>query len=264
MSDPRLLALGLMLVAFPAAANPQDPPSQDTPSATAEPSEDTPSAKADAVLPDLNAKASYGFGLNAGRFLAQQCQSLGIDAPLVARGVADALTEAAPLLSDEQIQEVMKQFEKTLLERQMKAEAAMAEENKQAAGKNKAEGDAYRAENAEKEGVRTTDSGLQYESLKAGDGPSPTLSDTVTIHYKGTLLDGTVFDSTEDRGPLTLPVGEFIEGWKQALQMMKVGDTWRVVIPPELGYGEDGTPGGPIPANATLIFEMELLGIADK
>ena len=253
MSDPRLMALGLMLVAFPDAAGPQDPPTQDQ-----------PTAASDAELPDLNAKASYGFGLNAGRFLAQQCQSLGIDAPLVARGVTDALTGAAPLLTDEQLTEVMEQFEKTLLERQMKAEAALAEESKQAASKNKTEGDAYRAENAKKEGVRTTDAGLQYESLKAGDGPKPTLSDTVTINYKGTLLDGTVFDSTEDRGPMTFPVGEFIEGWKQSLQMMKVGDKWRVVIPPELAYGEDGTPGGPIPSNATLIFEMELLGIADK
>lgn len=109
--------------------------------------------------------------------------------------------------------------------------------------------------------METTESGLQYEVLEAGDGPKPTLSDMVSVHYKGELEDGTVFDSSYDRGePMTLPLARVIPGWKEGMQLMSVGSKYRFVIPSDLGYGERGA-GGVIPPNATLIFEVELLGI---
>jgi FKBP-type peptidyl-prolyl cis-trans isomerase len=110
--------------------------------------------------------------------------------------------------------------------------------------------------------VKSLESGLQYKVLKSGDGPSPKAEDTVTVHYRGTLTDGTEFDSSYKRGePATFPVNGVIAGWTEALQLMKVGDRWQLVIPSELAYGERGTPGGPIGPNATLVFEVELLGI---
>ncbi|QDV37052.1 FKBP-type peptidyl-prolyl cis-trans isomerase [Tautonia plasticadhaerens] len=255
MSDLMVMALGALLVASPAAARAQDQPAPKQ----AQASQGDPSP-----LPDLNSKASYGFGLNIGRTLKTQADQFRLDATLVARGIADGLTDSQPLLTEEQCNQVMEEFEKQLLARQMEAEKEMLEANKEQAASNKAAGEAYLAENGKKPGVKMLSSGIQYEPMKAGQGATPTLTDTVTINYKGTLLDGTVFDSTDGKGPMTFPVGEFIEGWKQSLQLMKVGDKWRVVIPPELAYGESGTPGGPIPPNATLIFEIELLGIAGK
>jgi FKBP-type peptidyl-prolyl cis-trans isomerase FkpA len=122
-------------------------------------------------------------------------------------------------------------------------------------------GDAFRAENAAKDGVTVTDSGLQYEILEAGGGETPTETDTVTVHYKGTLIDGTEFDSSHKRGePATFPLNRVIKGWTEGVQLMQVGATYRFVIPPELGYGEAGAPPN-IGPNSTLVFEVELLGI---
>ena len=122
-------------------------------------------------------------------------------------------------------------------------------------------GEAFLAENAKKEGVKTTASGLQYKVLKSGTGASPKLADTVKVHYHGTLIDGTVFDSSVQRGePISFPVGGVIPGWVEALQLMKVGDKWQLFIPARLAYGER-SPGPQIPPNSVLIFEVELLGI---
>ncbi len=124
-----------------------------------------------------------------------------------------------------------------------------------------ASGEAYMAENAARPGVVTTESGLQYEVLVEGTGPKPQATDTVVTHYHGTLTDGTVFDSSVERGsPASFPVNRVIAGWTEALQMMGVGAKWRLVVPPELAYGERGA-GGAIPPNATLVFEVELLEI---
>ncbi|MBI1357998.1 MAG: hypothetical protein GC160_26990 [Acidobacteria bacterium] len=115
-------------------------------------------------------------------------------------------------------------------------------------------------ENKRREGVQVTESGLQYEVLREAEGPKPTLSDSVTVHYKGELVDGTVFDSSYERGePLTFPLGRVIKGWKEGVQLMSVGSHYKFVIPSELGYGANGA--GAIPPNSTLIFEVELLGI---
>ena len=124
-------------------------------------------------------------------------------------------------------------------------------------------GDQFRAANGARPEVTTLASGLQYEVIKTGTGPKPGPSDTVSAHYRGTLIDGTVFDSSVDRGvPLEIPVNRVIAGWTEALQLMAVGSKWRLVIPPELGYGERGS-GGVIPPQATLVFEVELLDIVD-
>lgn len=125
---------------------------------------------------------------------------------------------------------------------------------------NKLEGEAFLAENAKKEGVTVTASGLQYEVIASGSGATPTLSDTVETHYTGRFMDGTEFDSSVTRGqPLTFPVTGVIAGWTEALQLMQEGDKWKLYIPSELAYGERGV--GPIPPNATLIFDIELLAV---
>jgi FKBP-type peptidyl-prolyl cis-trans isomerase len=127
---------------------------------------------------------------------------------------------------------------------------------------NSEKGEAFLAENAKKEGVKTTASGLQYKVLKEGSGMSPQKTDTVAVHYRGTLLDGTEFDSSIKRGqPAEFPLNRVIPGWTEGVQLMKVGAKYQFTIPSKLAYGERGTPGGPIPPNSTLIFEVELLAI---
>lgn len=127
---------------------------------------------------------------------------------------------------------------------------------------NKAAGEAYLAENKEKEGVRVTASGLQYEVLKAGSGKQPKATDTVVVHYRGTLIDGTEFDSSYKRGqPIDFPLNRVIPGWTEGVQLMQEGAKYRFVIPSALAYGPRGTPGGPIGPDATLIFEVELLKV---
>jgi FKBP-type peptidyl-prolyl cis-trans isomerase len=127
---------------------------------------------------------------------------------------------------------------------------------------NSEKGEAFLAQNAKKEGVKTTASGLQYKVLKEGAGKSPQATDTVSVHYRGTLLDGTEFDSSIKRGqPAEFPLNRVIPGWTEGVQLMKVGAKYQFTIPSKLAYGASGTPGGPIPPNATLIFEVELLAI---
>ena len=135
----------------------------------------------------------------------------------------------------------------------------------QQAAANKTEGEAFLAANKAKEGVVTLPSGLQYKILTAGTGPKPTASDSVVCNYRGTLIDGTEFDSSYKRGkPVTFGVGQVIKGWTEALQLMPVGSKWQLFIPSSLAYGEGGEPRGGIGPNATLIFEVELLSIQDK
>ncbi len=156
-------------------------------------------------------------------------------------------------MTEDELQKTMSVFQTELMKKQ--ADAA-----KVAGERNMKEGESFLAENKKKEGVMTLPSGLQYRSLKTGDGKLPKIDDTVICHYRGTLVNGTEFDSSYKRNqPATFPVKGVIKGWTEALQMMPVGSKWQLFIPPELAYGATG--GGPIEPNATLIFEVELLSI---
>jgi FKBP-type peptidyl-prolyl cis-trans isomerase FkpA/FKBP-type peptidyl-prolyl cis-trans isomerase FklB len=144
---------------------------------------------------------------------------------------------------------------------QAKQMAKMEEEAK----KNIAAGDAFLAQNAKKPGVQTTASGLEYQVLTQGTGAKPQATDMVRVNYKGMLLDGKTFDSSYDRGePATFPLNQVVPGWQEGIALMPVGSKYKFWIPSKLGYGEKGTPGGPIPPNATLVFEVELLDIAKQ
>jgi len=203
-------------------------------------------------LKDLKSKAFYGIGLGLGRNL----KSAGIDADadLIARGIKDGLSGGKTLLTDEQIQQVMQEFQQEIVARKM-------EENKVAVEKNKKEGDAFLAANKSKPGVVTTASGLQYKIVKPGTGAIPKATDTVTTHYKGTLIDGTEFDSSYKRGePASFPVNGVIRGWTEALQLMKTGSKWQLYIPSDLAYGPNGSPPK-IGPNSVLVFDIELLGV---
>jgi FKBP-type peptidyl-prolyl cis-trans isomerase FklB len=198
----------------------------------------------------LEDKASYIIGFNLGSNLKQQ--EIPVSSDLIIKGLRDGLGGAKGLLTDEEIQAAMTEFQQQMMAKQ---QAKM-----QAAGaKNKQEADTFLASNKGKPGVVTTASGLQYQILQQGTGATPKPTDKVTVHYKGTLLDGTVFDSSYDRNePATFVVGQVIPGWVEALQLMKVGSKAKLFIPPSLAYGESGA-GQQIGPNSLLIFEVELL-----
>jgi FKBP-type peptidyl-prolyl cis-trans isomerase FklB len=208
------------------------------------------------VLKNQKEKVSYSIGLNIGRNIGNDLkkQSVDIDPNILVKGIQDALSGANPLLSKEEIQETMVAFQKEMM--------AKLEEM---AKKNKADGEAFLAENKKKEGVKTLPSGLQYKVIEAGTGKKPKADDIVTANYRGTLIDGTEFDSSYKRGqPATFPVsGGMIPGWTEALQLMEEGAKWQLFIPSNLAYGERGTSGiiGP---SAALIFEIELVSIKEK
>ena len=210
----------------------------------------SPAQASSAQLKDLKDKVSYSIGLNIGFNFKKQNVDLNTDALLA--GVKDALSGKPPLLTEAQVRETMTTFSKE-----------MADKQHQVGEKNKAEGEKFLAENKNKPGVKTTASGLQYQVIdgKEGSGPSPGAGDTVTVNYRGTLIDGTEFDSSYKRGePATFPVSGVIKGWTEALQMMKKGAKYKLFIPANLAYGERAMPPD-IGANSTLIFEVELLDI---
>jgi FKBP-type peptidyl-prolyl cis-trans isomerase FklB len=197
-------------------------------------------------------KVSYSIGLEAGRNLKQQFSDL--DLKLLVEGFQDAIENAQAKLSDEEIRSIMAALRQQIESQQRQFIAKVAEENKKIS-------ESFLADNKNKDGVVTLPSGLQYKVLAEGSGPTPKSIDTVTTHYKGTFIDGRVFDSSYERGkPHAFPVNRVIPGWSEALQLMKVGSKWQLFIPPYLAYGEMGY-GNEIGPNMTLIFEMELLGV---
>ncbi|MDA0832688.1 MAG: FKBP-type peptidyl-prolyl cis-trans isomerase [Planctomycetota bacterium] len=210
---------------------------------------------ADEEAPEISSnldKVSYGIGQNFGKNLSRDELDLNVD--LLILGIRDALAKKKSRLSEEDINAAMQEFLADFESKQAERQKAKEEANKK-------EGEEFLGKNGKKKGVKTLKSGLQYEVLAAGDGPSPKKTDTVKTHYHGTLIDGTVFDSSVDRGePATFGVNQVIKGWTEALQMMKVGDKWRIFVPAELAYGSRGA-GQAIGPNAALIFEIELLGI---
>lgn len=200
----------------------------------------------------LKEKVSYGIGLSIGKDF--QRQNIDVDLDILKRGIQDGLTGAKPLLTDQQLKETMQSFQKEMKAKHQQRAKVEGE-------KNKKEGEAFLKANAKKEGVKTLPSGLQYKILKKGTGSTPKPTDTVTVNYRGTLLDGTVFDSTYKRGkPATFRVNGVIPGWTEALQHMKEGAKWRLFIPSNLAYGERGA-GPVIGPNAVLIFDVELLKV---
>jgi len=181
-------------------------------------------------------------------------QGADVDVDLVARAIKDLLSGKETLLNQQEMQDTLRAWQTEMRNKRM-------EQQKVAGDKNKKEGETFLAENGKKPGVTTLPSGLQYKVLASGTGPMPTSNDTVRAHYKGTLIDGTEFDSSYSRGtPFVTPVTRVIPGWTEALLKMKVGDKWQLFIPGNLAYGERGMPPKITP-NAVLIFEMELLGI---
>ncbi|WP_440054784.1 FKBP-type peptidyl-prolyl cis-trans isomerase [Pseudoalteromonas sp. T1lg65] len=203
---------------------------------------------------------AYGIGASVGTFLQKDLadkKELGVelDQELLMRGFKDALAGNAQL-DEAKIREVLTALDTSVREKQ----AVKLEED---AKKNKAEGEKHLAENAKKEGVTVTESGLQYEVLTQGDGAKPTATDKVSVHYKGTLLDGTEFDSSYSRNePASFYLNQVISGWTEGVQLMNVGSKYKFTIPSELAYGERNI--GSIPANSTLVFEVELLDIVNE
>ena len=190
-------------------------------------------------------KASYAIGMNIGKSMHKD--SVDIDLSILMRGIKDSMAGGKTLLTDDE------------------AKAALTALQAEMVKKMQAKGENFLSENKTKDGVVTLPSGLQYKILTEGTGPKPTAADTVVCNYKGTLIDGTEFDSSYKRGqPATFPVSGVIKGWTEALQLMPVGSKWQLFIPSELGYGARGGPGGAIGPYSALIFEVELLSIQPK
>lgn len=213
--------------------------------------------QADVKLETLAEQQAYGIGASVGNFLNQDLadkKDIGIelDQALLMRGFEDALAGNAKI-DDEKIREVLTELDSAVQTKQ-------EEKSKVESEKSKAEGEAFLVENANKEGVTVTESGLQYEVMSEGEGAKPVATDIVKVHYKGTLLDGTEFDSSYSRNePTTFPLNRVIPGWTEGLQLMPVGSKYKFTIPSDLAYGERDL--GKIPANSTLVFEVELLEI---
>jgi FKBP-type peptidyl-prolyl cis-trans isomerase len=242
----------------PAATTPAAPAATTPKTATTKPPVKKPATAAPA-LTTKKQKFSYALGMNIGTGLGNNLkkQSVEVDPILVSQGLKDALSGAKPRLTQEEAQAV-------LTEVQTEVRKEQQEKMQEASAKNKSEGEAFLAANKSKEGVVTLPDGLQYKILTAGNGPKPTASDSVVCNYRGTLINGTEFDSSYKRGqPATFGVGQVIKGWTEALQLMPVGSKWQLVIPSSLAYGERGA-GADIGPDSTLIFEVELLSIADK
>ncbi|UTA48026.1 FKBP-type peptidyl-prolyl cis-trans isomerase [Simiduia sp. 21SJ11W-1] len=205
----------------------------------------------EAKLESLESKVSYMFGTN----MASQFKQEGfqLDANAIALAINDVQAGKESRISEEEMQQVMQDF-------QAKAQAQQEEKFNAVAEGNLKESETFLAENAQKEGVQTTESGLQYKVVAEGEGDKPTTADSVTVHYKGTLIDGTEFDSSYSRGePVSFPVTGVIPGWTEALQLMSPGAKYELYIPSDLAYGPGGT--GPIGPNQALIFEVELLSV---
>lgn len=242
-------------------------PAATTPAASAAttakaPAKKTATAAKTAAAPALTTreqKFSYAVGMNIGSGLSANLkkQSVDVDANLVAQGLKDALSGGKTRLTEEEAKAVLTEVQNEIAKQRQ-------EKLKETSDKNKAEGEAFLAANKGKEGVVTLPSGLQYKILTTGTGPKPTATDSVVCNYRGTLINGTEFDSSYKRGqPATFGVGQVIKGWTEALQLMPVGSKWQLFVPSSIAYGERGA-GAEIGPNATLIFEVELLSIEEK
>jgi FKBP-type peptidyl-prolyl cis-trans isomerase FklB len=267
-----ILAAGLLFVDYsqaqqtPASSNPQQPPANASPQSSASAPKKTPAAKpgqtsarktpAPLALKTQKDKVSYAIGMSEGKRLKQGLKQsdLDVDTAILLRAIKDVLSDGKLLLTDQEAQT-------TLTTLQADLRKAQELRTQQLADTNKKESDAFLAANKTKEGVVTLPSGLQYKILEEGTGPKPAATDMVTVNYRGTLLNGTEFDSSYKRGqPATFNVGQIIKGWTEALELMPVGSKWQLFIPSDLAYGPSGRPPviGP---NSALVFEVELISI---
>ena len=266
----QLLAAGSLLLGHalaqqaPAASTSQPASGQTSSTPAKKPATGTTAAKkpattaktatAPVTLKTDKDKQSYAMGMNLG--LGLHRQGLTLDPALVARGMKDAMAGGKTVLTEDEARAALTKLRGDV---QQKMEA----KNKEESSANRKEGEAFLASNKSKEGVQSLPDGLEYKIIKAGDGPKPAASDSVTCNYRGTLINGKEFDSSYKRGQAaTFPLGGVIKGWTEALQMMPVGSKWELYIPADLAYG-DHPPGGDIPPGSALIFEVELLSIGE-
>jgi FKBP-type peptidyl-prolyl cis-trans isomerase FklB len=256
MQRPVRAAVFLLVAGMPLghATAQKTPPTTNQSTAPLTTSQQQPVLKARPELQTEKDKFSYALGMNIGTNLHRQAVS--VDPDILMRGLKDSLAGGQTLLTEEEARAAIMQVQSEIRKQQQERLQAQAEANKK-------EGEAFLAANKTKEGVVTLPDGLQYKILQAGTGPKPTTGDSVTVNYRGTLVNGTEFDSSYKRGqPATFQVTGVIKGWSEALQLMPVGSKWQLFIPADLAYGERGP--GDIGPNSTLIFEVELLNIADK
>lgn len=259
-----LLALGTLRAQDAPAPKPKPaapsttPKTQKTPAASSAATPKTGTAAktgAPLVLKTQKDKVSYAIGLNIGKSFRKD--SVDVNSLIFARGVKDAITGAKPLLTDDELKAALTELQAELKKHQDDAARVAGESNQKA-------GETFLAENKAKDGIVALPSGLQYKIITAGTGPKPAETDSVVCNYRGTLLDGTEFDSSYKRGqPATFPVNGVIKGWTEALQLMPVGSKWQLFVPADLAYGARGA-GGEIGPNATLVFEVELISIQEK
>ncbi len=212
-------------------------------------------AEDDAVLKTEKDKLSYAIGMNIGNNLKRQ--SLELNPEIVSQGIRDSLTDGKPLMTEQEYRDTMTAFEQEMKQKQVTQIKELSDKNKQ-------EGEAFLAENRKKDAVITLPSGLQYKVIKKGTGKTPKATDTVTVNYLGSLINGTEFDSSYRRGqPASFKVNGVIRGWTEALQLMQEGAKWQLFIPSDLAYGERGA-GRDIGPYSTLIFEVELISIEES
>lgn len=209
-------------------------------------------AKPEPKLDNPKNRISYTIGLNIGKDFTSQ--DMDLDPDVLVMGIKDAMEGRDSKLTEEEMMAEIQAFQQDMQARQIAKVQELA-------AKNRTESEAFLAENATREGVVVLDSGLQYKVIEAGEGASPTVDSMVTVHYRGTLVDGTEFDSSYSRNePATFPVGGVIPGWTEALPLMKEGAKWQLAIPSELAYGENGA-GNVIGPNAALLFDVELISV---
>ena len=237
----------------PAGKSPQAPAAGAQKAPAAKPGQPTkPKSPSPLVLKTDKDKASYALGMDLGANLKRD--SIDIDTAIFVRALKDTVAGGKTLLTDSEARAALTQLQTVVRNKQM-------EKRKVAGEANKKEGDSFLAANKTKEGIVTLPSGLEYKILAQGTGPKPAATDTVVCNYRGTLVNGTEFDSSYKRGqPATFPVTGVIKGWTEALQLMPVGSKWQLFLPAELAYGERG-PSPEIGPNSTLVFEVELLSI---
>ena len=257
---------GLLLVGIASAqdtntATPSSKPPQSTSSQSKTPAAKKPASSAAkpataVALTTPKQKGSYALGMNVGSGMRKQGVAEAVDPALVARGLRDALSGGKTAMTEDEMRAALQQLA-------TEVRTAQEAKNKEAGAANRKDGEAFLAANKSKEGVKVLPDGLQYKVLTEGSGPKPTASDTVTVNYRGTLIDGKEFDSSYKRGqPASFPVGGVIKGWTEALQLMPVGSKWQLFIPADLAYGDHGQ--GDIAPGDTLIFEVELLSIGEQ